>query len=445
MADPTAGALAGIGTGTIVVRGGTVVDRLGRRRADVVVSEGMITFVGEPGNADHPRRAEVLDASGCLVLPGLVDLHTHAREPGMEQAEDLESACRAASLGGYTAIVVMPNTEPCADSAPAVRDVAEMAGKLPVEVAVAGAITVGRRGEVMAPIAEMAEAGVRLFTDDGRGVQDARLMRRALEYAAALPVVLAEHCEDERLASGGHMHEGEASSFLGVPGIPREAEESMVARDIMLSRMTGARLHLLHLSSAGSAGMVAAAKAGGVRVSAEVTPHHLLLTEWDVSSYDTSTKMNPPLRASSDAIALREALMSGAIDVVATDHAPHAPEAKEEAFEMAPFGTIGLGTAMAACLTALGTSAGVVERLAVAMSEAPASIAGLEGTQGGPLAAGRPGNLCVVCPDEEWAVPAGGMGSKSRNSAFAGRRLSGRVRHTVSQGVPLVVDGDLRW
>ncbi len=318
----------------ICVRGGTLVDETGERRADVLVEEGRIVEVAPA--IEPPRGATVLDAGGCLVAPGLVDLHTHLREPGGEAAETVESGARAAALGGYTAVVAMPNTEPAIDNAAIVRDVLALGAGVCADVAVAGAITVGRSGERLAPMAEMAALGVRLFTDDGRGVQDARLMRRALEYAGGLGVVLAQHCEDEELASGGHMHEGAWSSRLGIPGQPALAEEAMLARDLGLVRLTGSPMHFLHLSTAGSVALLRAARSEGLAVTAEATPHHLSLTDETVASYDPVFKVNPPLRTADDVLAVRDALVGGVIDAIATDHAPHPIEAKEEPFESAP-------------------------------------------------------------------------------------------------------------
>jgi dihydroorotase len=280
-----------------------------------------------------------------------------------------------------------------------------------------------------------------MFTDDGAGVQDNRLMRRALEYASALDVVLAQHCEDARLASGGHMHEGEWSSRLGIPGIPAQAEELMVHRDIVLSRLTGARVHLLHLSTAASVAMVEAAKTEGVAVSAEAAPHHLCLTDAEVAGYDPVFKVNPPLRSDSDVAAVRAGVVSGAIDAIATDHAPHPQEAKEATFDQAPPGMIGLETALAVALTELGGTLPVAAILAL-LSWRPAQIAGLSADHGGPVAAGATANLCVIDPDAKWVVDPARMASRSRNTPFAGRRLTGRVRHTVYRGEPVVIDGE---
>lgn len=421
----------------VLIRGGTVVDELGSRRADVLVRDGLVAAV-EP-TIDETGLARVLDAGGCVVAPGLVDLHAHLREPGREEAETVESGARSAALGGFTAVMAMPNTEPPLDNAAAVRHVLGLGATAPCHVAVAGAITVGRGGERLAPMAEMAALGVRLFTDDGAGVQDGRLMRRALEYGSDLDVVLAQHCEDEALAAGGHMHEGDWSSRLGIPGAPAEAEEVMVARDIALARLTGARLHLLHLSTAGSVAMVTAAKAEGLAVTAEVTPHHFTLTDADVAGYDTTFKVNPPLRTGADVDALRHGVASGAVDAIATDHAPHAQEAKEVPFAEAPPGMLGLETALALALTELDLP---MERVLALMSWQPARIAGLSGHHGGPVTEGRPANLCVIDPEARWVVDPARLASLSRNTPYAGRKLTGRARHTVLRGEAVVVDGE---
>ena len=414
-----------------------MVDATGSRRADVVVESGTVVAVGEGLGA--PAGARVLDAGGCLVAPGLVDLHAHLREPGREEAETVETGSRAAALGGYTAVVAMPNTDPAIDSAAVVRQVLELGASAVCDVRVAGAITVGRAGTHLAPLAEMAALGVRLFTDDGAGVQDARLMRRALEYASALGVTLAQHCEDEALAAGGHMHEGEWSSRLGLPGIPAEAEELMVARDIALCRLTGSRVHFLHLSTAGSLALVAAAKAAGLAVTAEVAPHHFTLTHADVAGYDPVFKVNPPLRTAADVAAVKAAMASGVVDAIATDHAPHPQEAKEAPFDQAPPGMLGLETALALALTEVDLSP---ERILALLSWQPAAIAGLAGVHGGPIAEGAPANLCVVDPSATWVVEPDRLASRSRNTPYANRKLRGRVRHTILRGEPVVIDAE---
>jgi dihydroorotase len=421
---------------TLVIRGGEVVDATGRRRADVVVDDGRVVAVGEDLRGDTE-----LDGGGCLVAPGLVDLHTHLRQPGREEAETVETGSRAAALGGYTAVVAMPNTEPAIDDASVVREVQHLGRLALCDVEVAGAITIGRDGARLAPMAEMAALGVRLFTDDGTGVQDARLMRRALEYGGGLGVTLAQHCEDAALAGGGHMHEGEWSSRLGIPGQPAEAEELMVMRDIALARLTGTRVHFQHLSTAGSVAMVRAARAAGLPVTAEATPHHFTLTDECCASYDPVFKVNPPLRTGADVAAVKAGLADGSLDAIATDHAPHAPHLKERPFDQAPPGMLGLETALALALTELALP---VEAVLALMSWQPAAIARIDDRHGGPIVAGREANLCVIDPAATWVVEPAKLASRARNTPYAGRRLTGRVRHTLLRGEPVVVDGEAR-
>jgi dihydroorotase len=422
--------------GDVLIAGGEVIDEVGRRRADVLLSEGAIKAVGD--RVDAPRGTQRLDASGCWVTPGLVDLHAHLRQPGMEEAETVESGARAAALGGYTAVVAMPNTDPPIDSAGVAKEVLSLGEGTCCEVRPAGAITAGRKGEQLAPMAELAALGVTIFTDDGTGVQDSRLMRRALEYATALGVTLAQHCEDAGLAGGGCVHEGEWSSRLGLPGVPSEAEEIMVARDLALARLTGARLHLLHLSTAGSVELVRRAKADGSTVTAEAAPHHFTLTHEVVRSYDPVFKVNPPLRGAADVAAVRAGLADGTVDAVATDHAPHLQEAKEQAFDEAPPGMLGLETALPLTLRELR----LPPREALALlSWKPARIAGLA-DHGKPILPGRPANLCVIDPRAQWVVRPDFLASRSRNTPFTGRTMTGRVRHTVLHGEPVVVDGE---
>ncbi len=437
-------------TGTIVIRGGRVIDVTGSRAADVVVTDGRVVEVGP--DLDVRGGARVLDAGGCVVAPGLVDLHAHLRQPGREEAETVETGARAAALGGYTAIVAMPNTDPPLDSAAAVREVLELGVGAMCQVRVAGAITQGRKGERLAPLAEMAALGVRLFTDDGTGLQDNRLMRRALEYSSDLGVTLAQHCEDAQLSGGGHMHEGEWSSRLGIPGVPAAAEEVMVLRDLALLRLTAgldARIHFQHLSTAAALTAVRDARAAGLAISAEAAPHHFTLTDASVASYDPVFKVNPPLRPQSDVDAVKAALGDGTIDAIATDHAPHPPEDKELPFDQAPPGMLGLETALALALTELDLP---IEKVLALMSWQPARVIGLDGSRhpaqgaarahGGPVAEGRPANLCVIDPGAAWVVDATQLASRSRNTPYIGRKLTGRVRHTVLFGEPVVVDGE---
>ena len=431
---------------TLVIRGGTVVGPGGLTRRDVAI--GGRDVVGLADSIDAPRGARVLDAAGCLVGPGLVDLHTHLRQPGREEAETIETGARAAALGGYTAIVAMPNTEPAIDSAGVAAEVLALGAGCVAEVAVAGAITVGRAGKSLAPLGELAALGVTLFTDDGAGVQDGALMRRALDYAKGLGVTLAQHCEDSCLAAGGAMHEGSWSSRLGIPGMPAAAEEAMVARDIALARLTGAPVHFLHLSTAGSVDLVRRAKEEGLPVTAEAAPHHMLLTHAVVAGYDPVFKVNPPLRTDEDVAAVVAGLCDGTIDAVATDHAPHAPESKDAPFEQAPPGMLGLQTALPIAWDVLSAHMGP-ERVFALMSAQPAVIARLTATdprgaghsaQGGPVEVGSTANLCVFDPTATTVVDPAALASRSRNTPYAGRTFAGAVRHTVLRGEAVVID-----
>jgi dihydroorotase len=418
-----------------LIAGGTVVDQTGLRRADVLISGGAIVEVGEPSRDG----AEVLDATGCIVAPGFVDLHVHLRQPGREEAETVETGSRAAALGGFTAVVAMPNTEPPQDTLAVVtqvRRLGEQAGLC--EVIPAGCITVDRAGAQLAPIGELAAAGVRLFTDDGNGVQDPLLMRRAMEYSLDLDIVLAQHCEVSRLTAGAVANEGCCSSRLGLPGWPAIAEELMVFRDIELARLTGARVHLLHLSTARSVELVRAAKSGGVRVTAEAAPHHFTLTDELLATFDATYKVNPPLRTAHDIAAIKEGLRDGTIDAIATDHAPHPAALKEQPLDVAPPGMLGLETALPLALGELDLPVADVVAL---LSWRPAAIAGIADRHGGPVKAGRPANLTVFDPAAEWTVVPAKLASRSRNTPYAGRSMTGKVRHTIWRGDPTVIDG----
>ena len=421
---------------SVVIRGGRVVDPYGERVADVLIDGGRIAAVSDRGDLTADL---VLDAGGCVVAPGLVDLHTHLRQPGKEEAETIETGARAAALGGFTYVLAMPNTSPPIDSAGVAREVLELGRGSCCDVRTSAAITVGRQGTQLTPMAELAELGVRIFTDDGSGVQDGRLMRRALEYATGLGVTLAQHCEDDVLAAGGAMNEGAWSSRLGIPGQPAEAEEVMVMRDVALVRLTGARVHFQHLSTRRSVDLVAAAKAEGLRVTCEVTPHHFTLTDERCSTYDPVFKVNPPLRTDDDVAAVRAGLAAGTVDCIATDHAPHAPETKEAPFDQAPPGMLGLETALALALTQLGLP---IDQALGLLSWRPSAILGVGDVHGGPIEPGRPANLCVVDPAARWTVDPAALASRSRNTPYAGMTLTGRVRHTVLAGEPVVIDAE---
>ena len=422
---------------SVLISGGRVLDQTGERAADVRIESGRVVEVGAglaAGDGD-----DVLDATGCVVTPGFVDLHVHLREPGREDAETIESGSRAAALGGFTAVVAMPNTEPAQDSRGVVEFVrAQGAAAGLCEVLPAGCITVGRAGMVLAPFAELVDAGVRVFTDDGNGVQDPLLMRRAMEYSLGLDMVLAQHCEVARLTEGAVMHEGLCCSELGVPGWPALAEELMVHRDIELARLTGARVHLLHLSTAGSVDLVRAAKADGLAVTAEAAPHHFALTEEELRGYDARFKVNPPLRTKADVDAIKAGLADGTIDAIATDHAPHPADEKERPLSEAPPGMVGLETALGVALAELDVP---LADVVAALSWKPAAIAGVADRHGRPIAPGEPANLTVFDPGAIWPVRPADLASRSHNTPFAGRDLRGRVRHTIFQGEPVVRAG----
>lgn len=416
--------------GRLVLKGGTVVDRDGERRADVAVEHGQVVEVADVVGAQAGD--VVLDAGGCVVSPGFVDLHVHLREPGREEAETIETGSRAAALGGFTAVVAMPNTEPAQDDVSVVEFVraeGERAGLC--EVLPAGCITVGRAGETLAPIGELAAAGVHLFTDDGNGVQDPLLMRRALEYAKGLGVTLAQHCEVASLTRGAVMHEGACCSRLGVPGWPALAEELMVFRDIELCRLTGARVHLLHLSTARSVELVRQAKADGLAVTAEVAPHHFTLTDEHLRGFDPVYKVNPPLRTPDDIAALKAGLADGTIDAIATDHAPHAVTDKEVEFEQAAFGMIGLETALPLVLRLVEQGHVPLARALEALTIGPARCFGLPA---GTLASGAPADVTVVDPAATFTLRAEAGRSKSRNTPFDGWSLKGRAVLTMVGG-----------
>lgn len=419
----------------IVLQGGRVVDSRGERVADVAVQGGVVVEVGEQLSSDR-----TIDASGCVVAPGFVDLHAHLREPGKEEAETIETGSRAGAKGGYTALVAMPNTDPPQDSVAVidfVREQGKRAGLL--EVVPSGCITLGRHGETLAPMAELAAAGVRIFTDDGNGVQDELLMRRAMEYAKGLGVTLAQHCEVATLTKGAVMNECQCCTSLGLPGWPSIAEELMVFRDIELARLTGARVHFLHLSTARSVELVRAAKRDGLPITAEVTPHHLSLDETRLTTFDTVFKVNPPLRSLADIAALRAGVVDGTIDALATDHAPHPRRDKELSLDQAPPGMLGLETALGVALGVLDVSLTQLVRI---MSIHPAQIAGIADRHGRDIEPGAPANLVVFDPNATWQVEPETLASKSRNTPYVGMTLRGKVRHTIFNGDITVLNGE---
>ena len=418
----------------------------GGEAADILVKDGRIAAIGDSLSTTG---GEVVEAAGLIALPGLVDLHTHLREPGREDAETVETGSRAAALGGFTAVHAMANTDPVADTAGVVEQVwrlGEQAGL--VDVVPVGAVTVGLRGERLAELGAMADsaARVRVFSDDGHCVSDPALMRRALEYVKAFDGVVAQHAEEPRLTVGAQMHEGDRSARLGLTGWPAAAEEAIIARDVLLAGHVGARLHVCHVSTAGSVEILRWAKSRGVQVTAEVTPHHLLLTDACAESYDPVFKVNPPLRTDADVEAVRLGLADGTIDAVATDHAPHAVEDKESEWAQARPGMLGLEQALSIVVETM-VETGLLDWRGVAdrMSVRPAVIARLDGlgrrSHGRPLAPGEPANLLLLDARSRATVDPATLASRSRNSPYAGRELPGRVVATFLRGVPTVLDG----
>lgn len=425
---------------TFTLTGGRVVDPASGRDevANVVVERGRVTAVGTESAGLR------LDCDGLVVAPGLVDLHVHLREPGGEAAETVATGTAAAALGGFTMVCPMANTAPVADHAGVVEQVARLAREAAwCDVAPVGAITAGLAGERLAELGAMAAVGVRCFSDDGRPVASAQVMRRALAYARTWDAVICNHAEEPTLTDGAQMNEGTVASRLGLPGWPHEAEEVMVARDVILAAGLGARLHVPHVTTAGVVELVRAAKARGVRVTAEAAPHHFTLTDEVVAGYDARYKVNPPLRTADDVTAIRAGLADGTIDAIATDHAPHAPETKDQEWGHAPPGMLGLETSLAMTVTEL-VEPGVLDwpGAVAALSTNPARSRDLD-DHGGPIAPGTPANLCVIDPAAQWTVAAGDLASRSRNTPFAGRRLRGRVVHTILRGRLTVRDGRL--
>jgi dihydroorotase len=433
---------------------------VGGAPADLLLSDGRIADVGSSMSA--PPGAQVLDAAGLIALPGLVDLHTHLREPGREDAETVETGTRAAALGGYTAVHAMANTDPVADTAGVVEQIWRLGREAGVcDVRPVGAVTVGLGGSQLAELGAMADsaARVRVFSDDGRCVSDAALMRRALEYVKAFDGVIAQHAQEPLLTDGAQMNEGEMSGLLGLSGWPAVAEEAIIARDCLLAAHVGSALHICHVSTAGSVEIIRWAKAKGWRVTAEVTPHHLLLTDDLAASYDPVYKVNPPLRTRADVEALRAALADGTIDCVATDHAPHPVEDKETEWQVAAFGMTGLETALrvvhaSMVETGLLDWGGVADR----MSVRPAAIGQLNGSRpasgsdgpggaaplhGRPLEPGAPANLVLYDPEARSVIDPAQQASRSRNTPFAGLDLPGQVVATFLRGTPTVLDGKL--
>ena len=412
----------------------------------VTLSNGNVANVSIDGNVisavGDQVVGEVIDCVGLVVLPGFVDLHTHLRQPGFEQSETVETGSMAAALGGYTAVHPMANTFPVADNAGVVEQVQRLGEEVGlVEVQPIGAVTVGLEGEQLAELGTMnkSKARVTIFSDDGKCVSDPLLMRRALTYVKSFDGVIAQHAQEPRLTQGAQMNEGEVSAELGLAGWPAVAEESIIARDIMLAELTGSRLHVCHVSTAGSVEQIRLGKARGVKVTAEVTPHHLLLTDELARGYDPVYKVNPPLRTATDVAALREALIDGTIDIIGTDHAPHPEELKKCEWSAAAFGMLGLETAASiAQLVLIESGKSSWDRLAEVLSIAPARISGLA-NQGQPVAVGQVANLTLINPAITRSITDGGA-SKSNNQPYVGMKLPGQVVHTIFRGAFTVRD-----
>jgi dihydroorotase len=417
----------------ILLRGGRVIDPAQQRdeTADVLLRDGNVVDVGT--DLGVPDGAAVLDVAGLVVAPGLIDVHVHLREPGQEHKETIESGARAAAAGGFTAVCAMPNTDPPVDDPAAVgyvRAAGLRAGA--ARVYPCGAVSVGQKGERLTEVGEMIHAGAVAITDDGRPVLTAGLMRLALEYAQTFGIPVASHCEDVTLSRGGAMNEGIISTRLGLTGIPNAAEDVCIARDLLLAELTGARLHIQHVSTRAGVAMIRAAKERGVAVTAEATPHHFTLTDDAVAAYRTDAKVNPPLRMAVDRAAVIAGVADGTLDVIATDHAPHHYDEKEQAFDDAPFGLVGLETALGLAITEL-VDRNVIDlpTLVLRMSTAPARAFNLPG---GSLHRGAPADVTVFDSTASWTVDPARFHSKSRNTPFSGRALRGRAVYTIVHG-----------
>lgn len=422
----------------LLIKGGTVLDPASRKAfpKDILLADGKIAETGVDLNADG---AAILDAAGKLVAPGLIDMHVHLREPGFEAKETIYSGTRAAAAGGFTTVACMPNTNPVTDNAAIILFIKNLAlTKGAVNVYPIGAITRESKGKELAEMGDMQQAGAVAFSDDGNPVMNADLMRKAMQYAHMLDLPIISHCEDKNLSAGGAMHEGYMSTMLGLKGIPAAAEEVMIARDIILTAETGCRLHIAHVSTAGSVQMIREAKAKGVKITAEATPHHFTLTAETVSGYNTATKVSPPLRIDTDIAAVKEGLADGTIDVIASDHAPHTIEEKDVEYDLAPFGMVGLETTIGMVWTEL-VATGVLTPLQAIekMTVHPAAILGIPK---GTIQKGADADITIIDPALSWVVDPEQFASKGRNSPFAGRRLQGKAWATIVGGRVIMRD-----
>lgn len=426
---------------TYLIKGASL---LGERVADILIEGGKIARIGQGLEAAD---AQVVDASGQIALPGLVDIHTHLRQPGYEASETVETGTRAAALGGYTAVFAMANSLPVADTAAVVEQVDRLGKESGwCRVQPIGSVTVGLKGEFLSDIGSMAtsEAKVRVFSDDGMCVYDPAIMRRALEYVKTFDGVIAQHAQEPRLTEGAQMNEGKVSADLGLTGWPAVAEEAIIARDVLLAEHLNSRLHICHLSTKGSVEVVRWAKSRGVQVTAEVTPHHLILTDEKARTYDPIFKVNPPLRTEEDVLALRQAVADGIIDVIGTDHAPHPAESKECEWACAANGMTGLEQALSIIQMTLVEPGHITwADVARIMSETPAKIGSLDTEQGRPLAEGEPANIVLVDPKATRVIKPEEQATKGKNNPYRGMEVPGAVRATFYAGHPTVLNGEL--
>jgi dihydroorotase len=416
----------------ILIKNGRVIDPANKvdGKLDVLVSDGKIARLGKPGSISADG-AEVIDASGKLIVPGLIDMHVHLREPGFEYKETIATGAAAARAGGFTSVCCMPNTNPANDNRSVTEFILAQAGKAEARVFPIGAITKGSRGEELAEMGELHAAGCVAVSDDGKPVMNASVMRRAMEYSKIFDLLVISHCEDALLSGKGVMNEGSVSTELGLRGIPRAAEDVMTARDIALAELTGGRLHIAHVSTTGSVRIIRDAKARGVRVTAETCPHYFSLTEEAVRGYNTMAKMNPPLRTPEDVAAIKEGLRDGTIDAIVTDHAPHALDEKSGEFDYAPFGIVGLETALGLVFKLVDEGALSLFDAVRKLSVNPATIVKIDR---GTLSEGSDADITIVDPDLEWTVDASQFKSKSKNTPFQGWKLKGKALRTIVGG-----------
>lgn len=419
----------------LLIRNGRLIDPAHRRDevTDIMIENGKIGRIGKSLKPDGPKsETQIIDGTDRWVVPGFVDLHVHLREPGFEYKETIKTGTEAAAAGGFTSVCCMPNTDPVNDNQAVTRMIRERARQEGVvHVYPIGAITKGSKGEELSEVGDLVEAGCVAITDDGKPVMNSEVMRRAMEYALAFDLTVIDHCEDEHLMEGGVMNEGVVSMELGLKGIPAAAEEVMVARNLILAELTGVRLHLAHISTAGSVRLVRDAKSRGVRVSAETCPHYFSLTEEAVRGYNTYAKMNPPLRTPQDRDAVRQGLKDGTLDVIATDHAPHAEDEKNREFDLAPFGIVGLETALPLTLMLVEEGVLSVEEAVAKLTVLPARVMRLNK---GHLGLGADADLCLIDPEATWTVDPRRLRSKSKNTPFGGWKMKGLVSMTIVDG-----------